>query len=148
MYVFDCPPVNATVNVTGNADLGIVKTVSSSKVKKGDTVTWTITVKNYGPSTAHDVTVTDKLPAGLRFVSSNGNYNKNTGVWIIGDLKKGESKSLVITTVVTTTDAEITNIAVVNSTTPDNNTDNNKDNDTTKVGTEADVKVIKTVSNS
>ena len=68
-------------------------------------------------------------------------------MWTIGDLAKGESKTLVITTVVEITNAEITNVAVVNSTTPDNNTDNNKDNDTANVDPEADVKIVKTVSN-
>jgi hypothetical protein len=50
------------------------------------------------------------LPEGLKFVSSNGNYNNNTGVWTIGDLANGESKTLVIKTIVTVTNAEITNV--------------------------------------
>ena len=129
------------------ADLEIVKVVSNKNPHKGDTITWTITVTNHGPGKAIGVTVTDELPEGLKFVSSNGNYNKNTGVWTIGDLANGESKSLIITTLVTITNAEITNVAVVNSTTPDNNTENNKDNDTTNIDPEADVKVVKTVSN-
>lgn len=129
------------------ADLEVVKVVSNKNPHKGDTITWTITVTNHGPGNAYDVTVTDRLPEGLKFVSSNGNYNKDTGVWTIGELSKGESKSLIITTLVTITNAKITNVAVVNSTTPDNNTDNNKDNDTADVDPEADVKVIKTVSN-
>lgn len=128
------------------ADLEVIKVVSNRNPHKGDTITWTITVINHGPGKALDVTVTDKLPDGLRFVSSNGNYDKNTGVWTIGDLANGESKSLVIKTIVEITNAEITNVAVVNSTTPDNNTDNNEDNDTTSIDPEADLKVIKTVS--
>ena len=140
---------NATnsTKVNGPADLAVTKVVSDSTPHKGDTITWTITVVNNGPDTAKNVTVTDKLPEGLIFVSSNGNYDSSTGIWTIGDLANGESTSLVITTVVDITNAEITNVAVVNSTTPDNNTDNNRDNDTSTVEPEADVKVVKTVSN-
>ncbi|WP_405294591.1 hypothetical protein [Methanobrevibacter sp.] len=129
------------------ADLEVIKVVSNKNPHRGDTVTWTITVINHGPVKAFDVTVRDKLPEGLQFVSSNGAYDKDTGIWTIGDLDDGASKSLIITTLVTKTNVNITNIAVVNSTTPDNNTDNNKDNDTCNVDPEADVKVIKTVSN-
>ncbi len=152
----DTPDSNKTNNEANNtttveeelpADLEVIKVVSNKNPHKGDTITWTITVINHGPGKAHGVTVTDYLPEGLKFVSSNGNYNKNTGVWTIGDLANGESKTLVIKTIVTVTNAEITNVAVVNSTTPDNNTDNNEDNDTTKVDPEADLKIIKTVSN-
>jgi len=128
-------------------DLEVSKVVSNKNPHKGDTITWTITVTNHGPGVAIDVKVTDKLPDGLQFVSSNGNYNKDTGVWTIGNMNNGETKTLVITTKVAITNANITNIAVVNSTTPDNNTDNNEDNDTTNVDPEADLKIIKTVSN-
>lgn len=129
------------------ADLEVIKVVSDSNPRKGDTITWTITVTNNGPGNAHGVTVTDKLPAGLIFIKSDGNYNRDTGVWTIGDLENGKSVSLVISTKVDITNAKVTNVAVVNSTTPDDNPDNNKDNETSEIDPEADVKVIKTVSN-
>ena len=152
--VYDSNETNNKANNTTDvgkelpADLEVIKIVSNKNPHNGDTITWTITVTNNGPGIARDVTVTDKLPDGLRFISSNGNYNKDTGIWTIGDMKVGDVKSLIITTVVTITNANITNIAVVNSTTPDNNTDNNEDNDTTSVDPEADLKIIKTVSDS
>ena len=138
---------NTTVVKETLADLVIVKEVSNKNPHKGDAITWTITVTNNGPDSAKDVIVTDKLPAGLIFKDSNGNYNPATGVWTVGDLENGKSASLIITTVVDITNSEITNVAVVNSSTPDNNTDNNKDNDTTVIDPEADISVIKTVSN-
>ena len=138
---------NTTVVKETLADLVIVKEVSNKNPHKGDEITWTITVTNNGPDTAKDVVVSDKLPDGLIFKDANGNYNPATGVWTVGDLENGKSVSLIITTVVDITNSNVTNVAVVNSTTPDNNTDNNKDNDTIVVDPEADIAVIKTVSN-
>jgi uncharacterized repeat protein (TIGR01451 family) len=140
---------NTTVVKETLADLVISKVVSDANPHKGDTITWTITVTNNGPDGAKDVTVTDKLPSGLVYVedSGKGAYNPSNGVWTIGDLENGKSVSLVITTKVDISNANVTNIAVVNSTTPDNNTDNNKDNDTTSIENLADIGVIKTVSN-
>ena len=129
------------------ADLEIIKVISNANPHNGDTITWTITVTNNGPDTAKDVIVTDKLPAGLIFKDADGSYDEDTGIWAVGDLNNGESKSLVITTVVYITNANITNVAVATSTTPDSNETNNRDNDTAEIDPESDVKVIKTVSN-
>ena len=138
---------NNTTVLEDIADLEVIKIVIGENPHKGDIITWVITVINHGPSDAKNVIVTDRLPAGLIFKEADGNYNSDTGVWTVGDLANDQTASLKITTIVDITNAEITNVAVVNSTTPDNNTDNNKDNDTTNVDPEADLKVIKTVSN-
>ena len=138
---------NNTTVVEDIADLEVIKIVIGENPHKGDIITWVITVINHGPSDAKNVIVTDRLPSGLIFKEADGNYNPDTGVWTVGDLANGQTASLKITTIVDITNAEITNVAVVNSTTPDNNTDNNRDNDTTNVDPEADLKVIKTVSN-
>ena len=130
-----------------SADLEVVKVVSNSTPHKGDLITWTITVTNNGPDTAQDVSVSDKLPNGLVFMSCDGDYDYTTGIWTVGDLTNGESKTLQIITMVDTTNANVTNVAVVNSTTSDPNTDNNIDNDTIEIAAEADIKVVKTVSN-
>ena len=94
----------------------------------------------------------DKLPKGLIYVSdSTGGekYNPISGRWDIGDLNLRDSVSLIITTRVDIKNSTIVNIAVVNSTTPDNNTDNNKANNTTHVDDfSADLEVIKLVSAS
>ncbi|HYN34619.1 MAG TPA: hypothetical protein VES40_18495, partial [Ilumatobacteraceae bacterium] len=74
------PDTNATNNTSsadvtfvGVADLGIAKTSSGTAVPGGD-VTWTVTVRNTGPSDSlGPITVTDLLPAGMsRFVSAAG----------------------------------------------------------------------------
>ena len=52
------------------ADLSLTKTSSPDPGLAGDTVTSTLTVENTGPSPALDVVVTDRLPAGVTFVSA------------------------------------------------------------------------------
>ncbi|MCD7101404.1 isopeptide-forming domain-containing fimbrial protein [Pseudoclavibacter sp. 13-3] len=68
----DSEPANntdtATVDVTEQADLGVTKTHDASAVHIGDTLPFTITTTNYGPSTARGVTITEKLPKGLTYV--------------------------------------------------------------------------------
>ena len=111
---------NDTVEVDNEVKLDIVKTVSDENPKYGDEINWTITVTNHGPIIAKDVTVTDILPEGLIYVKSNREYNN--GVWNIGDILQGESRSLIITTRVNDYSI-ITNTAFVN--TSSNNTGNN-----------------------
>ena len=137
---------NNTTKVNDDADLEIVKVVSNKNPKFGETITWTITVTNNGPSDAKNVRVTDKLPAGLIYNGANGNYDPITGLWIVGDLANGKSASLVITTIVNITNTTILNVANVTSDTPDSNKTNNEANNTTDVGPKADLVIVKEVS--
>src|SRR5690606_21574541 len=56
---------SSTVEVTPLADLKIVKTASRTKILEGDNYSYTLRVRNDGPSTAAAVTVTDSLPRGV-----------------------------------------------------------------------------------
>ena len=54
----------ATASVVVNCpDLEVVKS-GNGPLNAGDTATFTITLTNHGPGTAHDVTLTDQLPSG------------------------------------------------------------------------------------
>ena len=53
-----------------SADLATTKTVLESSAIPGETFTYRVVVSNDGPSTAADVTVSDPLPAQVRFESS------------------------------------------------------------------------------
>jgi uncharacterized repeat protein (TIGR01451 family) len=83
------------------ADLGLTKTVNKSQVMFGTNVTYTFTIHNLGPNTAHGVVVSDNLPRGLVFVSapkpSQGTYNHVTGIWNVGALASGASATLRVT---------------------------------------------------
>jgi uncharacterized repeat protein (TIGR01451 family) len=56
---------SATGTVTGSADLSIEKTISPDPAVPGDTVAFTLTARNDGPSTAEGVSVLDSLPPDL-----------------------------------------------------------------------------------
>jgi len=82
------------------ADLELTKSVSPDTAGSGDTVTFTIVVQNKGPNDATGVEVTDPLPNGYTYVSSDssqGSYDPNTGVWDVGGLANGDSATLTIT---------------------------------------------------
>ena len=98
---------------------------------------------NKGPDAAVNTRVTDKLPAGLIFITSDGKYDPVSGIWTVGDLANGASAKLVITTQVNITNATIRNVANATSDTPGNNTPGNN---TTEVDPKADLIVVKEVS--
>ncbi|MFA8342317.1 MAG: choice-of-anchor A family protein [Rhodothermaceae bacterium] len=96
--------VSSTVNWYGEPDLTVSKTGSVQTVSHGDQVTYTITVQNKttASAAATDVKVSDVLPSELTSVSTSGSgsYDINSGIWSVGDLAVGESKTLTITATV------------------------------------------------
>ena len=114
-------------------DLELDKSVSDEKPDVGSTIIYTITLTNQGPSSGSGVVVTDQLPSGLSFVSSDaGNdYNSNTGEWAVGTIGIGETLTLNITALVEP-DGDYVNLAEVTSaneedvdSTPGNGVDTN-----------------------
>ncbi len=86
-----------------SADLVLTKTVDKTKPTVKDTIIYTLIVNNHGPDTSVNVTVFDKLPGGLTYVSHTANYGTydlETGLWKIGNLPNGASAVLTITAVV------------------------------------------------
>ncbi|WP_334056460.1 isopeptide-forming domain-containing fimbrial protein [Polaribacter sp. P097] len=86
-----------TITVT-SSDLVTTKTVDLSTVNEGDTIVYSILVENNGTSDATNVNLTDVLPTGVTYLSDDsvGTYNPNTGLWILGDVAAGSSKTLNI----------------------------------------------------
>ncbi|WP_157078653.1 beta strand repeat-containing protein, partial [Methanobrevibacter filiformis] len=139
---------NETINVTNNVNVSIVKvsnTTGSANI--GDIITYTITVTNNGSGNATGVYVTDLLNTSvLSFVSSNGSYDNNTGVWSIGSLGAGESVVLSITVVIIG-NGTVINTASVSVDQNNTNVDNGSDNETINVSNNVNVSVVK-VSNT
>lgn len=70
---------------------------------EGDTVTYTVTVKNNGPDPASSVQISDALPPGVTYVSggaSAGSYDPGADAWNVGPLSVGASASLSVTAAV------------------------------------------------
>ncbi|MCT7951391.1 DUF11 domain-containing protein, partial [Ancylothrix sp. C2] len=86
---------SVTVPATG-ADLSLAKTANVANPRVGDTISYTLTLRNSGPSNATGVQVTDRLPAGLTFVSASGSYDPATGVWTVGTVTNGGTATLTI----------------------------------------------------
>src|SRR3989442_916577 len=60
--------VSANATLAPTADLAVVKVAALGKVLANSTLSYTITVTNFGPDAADTVSVGDNLPAGLSFV--------------------------------------------------------------------------------
>ena len=88
---FDVIPTDVT--------LMLAKTGNKTTVLAGQNIIYTLTLTNSGATTATNVQVKDKLPAGVNFVSatpSAGTFNSTTGVWTVPSLATG-SQTLAIT---------------------------------------------------
>ncbi|UPZ17966.1 PKD domain-containing protein [Flavobacterium humidisoli] len=87
-----------TITVT-NLDLAVVKTVNNATPNEGEVIRYTIRVTNNGANDATNVSLVDKLPVGVTYVSdalSAGNYNNGSGLWTIGNLVNGAVATLTI----------------------------------------------------
>lgn len=107
------------------ADLAVEKGVDNPDPNIGDTITYTITLRNLGPSDTTDVTVQEDLPAGFTATAPAGTtYNAATGVWSVPDLDAGQF--VVLTLQGTFDGTPFENVAqVTGSSVPDPNPDNN-----------------------
>ncbi len=90
---------SVTVSVAAAADLQLAKTVNQPAPNLNSTVIYTLAVTNDGPDAASGVQVRDQLPAGLAWISDDGNglYDHGTGLWNIGALAIHHTAVLHIT---------------------------------------------------
>lgn len=105
-------------------DLVLTKSVDKSEAAVGDTLNYTITVKNNGKGDAENVTVKDFFDGKgtLNFVAMDGVTDNGDDTYTIASVKAGESVTLNFTYVVVDGDApEVLNAAVI--TTPEPPTD-------------------------
>lgn len=154
----DLDPANntssATTTLTPDFDVQVLKSADDPNSIPQDTVVYSVTVLNTGPSTAPGVILTDVLPAGVTLVSATldgqaGVDNAGTITFPAVDMASNQTANATITvTVDTLTDGLITNIASVQdlSSEGENDTENNSASADVIVIAEADLGVTKTVS--
>ena len=150
---------DSAVPVGPQADLSITKQHDPVTVRVGDPLTFTLTVANHGPSTAHDVRVVDTMPAGLAPVSAEapGWTCQITGQ-TVSCLLDGASELLpltvpggseqvihVVATVTKTAYPAVVNTATVSSATPDPDPTNATADDHVVVPAQSDLSLTKTL---
>lgn len=128
---FDSASVAVSAPVPKRADLAIAKTACCQTVYPCGPVEYRITIRNFGPDTAENVTVTDLLPSCIL----NAVYSVNngcccrpwTGKLLVGELKNGASFTFLLSgTVDRCACGWIANTAEVSGDEVDPNPENNR----------------------
>ncbi len=121
---------------SGAADVSVTMTGPASSVLQNLHFTYTITVRNNGPSSAANVAVTDPFPSGITVVSAVSSVGacqaSATVTCTLGTMTSGQTAT--ITVVATSSLAgTVFNAANATTTTPDPNPANNEATTTTTV---------------
>ena len=97
------PNATSVHTITHETDLVTLKSLASGNTNPvpGETVSFSILVRNDGPDPASGVSLTDLLPAGLTPTGNNGqvttgNYDASTGIWDLGGLAAGATAELTL----------------------------------------------------
>jgi uncharacterized repeat protein (TIGR01451 family) len=125
----------------GSADVSVTKSDSPEPVSAGGALTYTLSVQNAGPSDATGVVVTDKLPAGVTFVSADSTKGTcsesklivRCNIGMLGTNGGAARAEVTINVTAPTTSGEITDTAIVKADQHDPTPKNNRDTETTTV---------------
>jgi uncharacterized repeat protein (TIGR01451 family)/fimbrial isopeptide formation D2 family protein len=147
---FDPNPANNTASAAVDqlVDLVVTKTVNDPSPNVGATATFTVTVTNAGPGTAHNVVLHDAQPVGLTFVStdqSQGSYSDVSHDWTVGTIDPGNSATLTVYATVNGA-AAMTNTATVTHVDEPQTDITNDTASATVTPPHADLAVVKTVN--
>jgi uncharacterized repeat protein (TIGR01451 family) len=144
--------------VTGVADLSITKGDAPDPVVAGTSLTYTLEVTNHGPSTAHNVVITDNVPAGVSVDSVSATGASSCAAGAPGDpfqpttckfdsLAPSASRTMTIeVTVAPRTTGRLHNDARVSSDTFDPDNSDDLATAATDVTTQADLTLTKSDS--
>ena len=109
----------STADITVDCpDLTVLKTADNGTINAGDTAAFTITVTNNGDGTAYGVTLTDTLPAGVAWQTTDKRCVIAAGVLTcdLGDMASGASTAVHVSGSTDTTDCGVLrNTATVSS---------------------------------
>ena len=83
-------------NVLPLVDLNITKWVNTTTAYIGDSLKYEINVTNHGPDTALDVKVNETLSPDLELTNEVAGYDRETGIWTIGELEKDATATLIL----------------------------------------------------
>ncbi|MGH2711995.1 MAG: hypothetical protein ACRDH9_12435 [Actinomycetota bacterium] len=142
-----------TTEVIARADMELVsKTDSQDPAFAGETLTYTIEVRNNGPSTAVDARVIDMLPSGVTYQSDTDTCVEGpsgTLTCSFGELDPGDSETFSITVFIARdlvynngAPITITNTATADSDTEDPDASNDQRIEDTLVKAKADLEIL------
>ncbi len=142
----------ATLSTTPQANIVMSKSVSPTTIVAGQPVTYTLTVRNDGPSDAKGITVTDAVPSAVRDVTAVSDVSTscgsvgNTVTCTRSGLLNGESFVVTISGTVSsaTRAGPLTNQASATSNSPDPTQSDNTDEATATIEESADLGITKT----
>jgi len=138
-----------TSQVTAVADVVVTKIDAPDPVQAGTPLTYVITARNNGPSTAAGVTITDTLPANAQFVSLSAttgsptcstppvNSLGGTVTCTWATIASGTQQTATIIVRPVTGATSVQNNVVITTTTAESNTGNNSASATTAVSNAA-----------
>lgn len=139
----------AVTTISRAADLAISKSDSPDPVAAGQTLTYTLSAVNNGPSTATGLTVSDTLPAGLTFISASSGCSQAGGMvtCTVSSLASGgNAQYQVVVALPAGITGTLTNQAEINAAETDPNPANNTAVVTTTVTPAADLSITKSAN--
>ena len=136
----DSDTASVTV-IVPQADLELTKLVSNAAPYVATDITFTLNIVNRGPDAANGVTVTDVIPTGFTYISDDGGgaYDPASGIWTVGSLANGATRSLTITVRVNVSGSYVNYAQVASSSLTD--PDSTPNNDSTDEDDDASVTV-------
>jgi len=151
----DHDPVPANNSSTDQVQVGVMTdlvltktTQSPTTVRAGQNATFTIGVRNTGPSSAVNVSVADTLPAGMTLVSASGaGWDCTALVCSRDSLAPGAGPDITVVARVSPSvpgASSLRNTATVSTSSPESDPDNNTDRSDITTVTEADLGITKT----
>ena len=139
-----------TTTINGLADLSLALSSSMNPSYAGSTLVYTNSIRNFGPSTASNVVLTNFLPAGVTFVSaqpSQGTFSQANGIVSasLGSIASNGAATVTIT-VTTPNLGTFTNNAFLSSPVTDPVATNNSASVATTVNGVANISVSNSVA--
>lgn len=137
---------SASTTISPASDMSITKT-GPATANQGDTITYTLTAKNNGPSAATTIVVTDTLPSQVSFSSASAGCSFSAGTVTCTAASLAVNTTAVFTiSVIAQTVGSAVNTAVVSASQTDPTAANNASSVTTVIGASAEISIVKTAS--